>query len=377
VKVLMVTPSYYPIVGGTEMVVSSLTKELNKKGIKTDVLTFNMDEKWRAFNQWETCQDNDAMVYRAPGYSNIITSALRRFGANLHFFPALNFIKLANQYDIVHFHDVIDLSFPLFSFFIRKPRLFHCHTLSESIDIYRGSLFNRSILRRCADHYISIGHRTRKLLCDLGIEESRVSVIPNGVDVQKFVPGERKEKNLLLFHGRMVRRKGLHVLLQALPSLKHSVKLIISGIVADKRYCEELYALMSTIDLSRHSITHLGPVGTEQLVQLYQRSSIFICPSLKEEFGIVNIEAMACGTPVIATKVGNIPDIIDHMENGILVPPNDPQRLAEAIDYLLENDEDRFRFSKMARQKVVECFSWDAIVAELLGLYRLVLGSRR
>jgi len=376
-KILMVTPSYKPIVGGTETVVSNLTKMLNKRGIKTDIMTFAMNEKWHAFKRWEIKQDDSATVYRVPGYRNAVTSILNRLGVNLHFLPSLKFIKIATQYDIIHFHDVIDLSFPFLSFFIRKPTIFHCHTLSESIELYQNNAINRYILRNCADIYICIGVHTKELLFDLGIKDSQVNIVPNGVDVQKFIPGGKKEDNLILYHGRITRRKGLHVLLQALPYLKNSVQLIISGIVSDREYLNEIRGLVSKFDDSHHSVKYLGPVDTVQLISLYQKSSIFVCPSLREEFGIVNLEAMACKTPVIATNVGNIPDIVDHMKNGILVPPGDPIKLAEAIDYLLENEQERIRFSEEARKKVVKYFSWDVIIDKLYDIYQsIVRGSK-
>lgn len=375
-KVLMVTPSYKPIVGGTETVVSNLAKVLNQKGVRADVMTFNMDKKWNALKRWEIKQDGDVTVYRVPGYRNAVTSILNRLGVNLHFLPSLKFIKIANQYDIVHFHDIIDLSFPLFSFFLRKPKIFHCHTLSESIELYQNNIINRYLLKRAADHFICIGNVTKHLLVTLGVKQSRIFVLPNAVNVREFKPGERRENNAILFVGRITRRKGLHVLLKSLLYLKTPVRLVIIGPVSDEKYFKDIQELISSLKESRHSITYLGSVNTHELINCYQSSTIFICPSLREEFGVVNVEAMACQTPVIATHVGNIPDIIDHMENGILVPPNDPVKLAQAIDYLLEHEQERIRVSEEARKKVEEQFSWEVIVDKLCSIYESCLGKR-
>jgi len=374
VKVLMVTPSYDPIVGGTEAVVKNLARVLNQRGIRTDVMTFNMDKKWHALRHWEVKRDGEATLYRVPGYGGAFTRHLNCFGINLHFVPSLKFIKFANQYDIVHFHDVIDLSFPLFSFFIKKPKVFHCHTLSESIKIYQYSIINRYLLRRAADYFICIGNLTKHLLVNLGVKQSKVFNLPNAVNVTTFKSGKRKrENNVILFVGRITRRKGLHVLLRSLSYLKTPVQLIIIGGVSDEKYFKEIQGLISSLKESQHFITYLGSASTHELIHWYQSGTIFICPSLKEEFGIVNIEAMACQMPVIATRVGNIPDIIDHMQNGILVSPGDPIELADAINYLLENEQERIGFGDKARKKVIKYFSWDVIADKLCGVYQSII----
>jgi len=375
-KVLMITPSYKPIVGGTETFVLNLVEILNKKGIKTDIMTFTMNEKWNSLKCWEISKDGDAKLYRVPGYRNPLTIILNYLGINLHFIPSLKFIKIANQYDIVHFHDVVDLSFPFLSFLIRKPTIFHCQTLSESIEKYQNNKINRYILKACAYIYITLGNNTKRLLIDLGIKDSQIYVIPGGVDIHKFTPCEKKENNLIYYHGRITRRKGLHILLQALPYLKNSVRLVISGIVSDKEYLSEIQASIAKLKESRHSVEYLGSIGDDELVCQYQRSAIFVCPSLREEFGIVNIEAMACQTPVIASKVGNIPNIVDHMKSGIIVRPGNPIKLAEAIDYLLENDQERVKFSREARAKVIKYFSWDIVYNKMCKIYELIIRMR-
>jgi glycosyltransferase involved in cell wall biosynthesis len=96
-------------------------------------------------------------------------------------------------------------------------------------------------------------------------------------------------------------------------------------------------------------------------------------PLLSESFGIVNVEAMACGTPVIASDIEGIRDIIESGKSGILVPPDDPIKLAEAIQFLLDNDDIRIKFGAEGRKKVEKEFSWDVIVARLLEIYKEII----
>ncbi|MEM2741859.1 MAG: glycosyltransferase family 4 protein, partial [Nitrososphaeria archaeon] len=105
----------------------------------------------------------------------------------------------------------------------------------------------------------------------------------------------------------------------------------------------------------------------------YQRSSIFVLPSLKEALPMSILESLACGTPVVATTVGGIPEIIRNNENGILVPQNDEKKLAEAIDYLLQNKDVRVRLGQNGRKNIVERFSYRSSIKKLLKIYQKML----
>jgi glycosyltransferase involved in cell wall biosynthesis len=125
----------------------------------------------------------------------------------------------------------------------------------------------------------------------------------------------------------------------------------------------------------KHNIKYLGHVDQPILIQEYQKASIFVLPSLFEPFGIVLLEAMSCKTPVVATYVGGIPEIVKNGENGILVPRNNPLKLAEAIDYLLENEDVRIKFGEAGRKWVIENFSIEALIKKLCKIYEVVLNN--
>lgn len=387
IKVLMIVPSYDPIVGGTETAVKNLVNGLNKNNVKVDVMTFNMDSKWNTKWQWETKQFKGFKLYRVPAINIFtvnffdktvnITSLLFRFSV----IPNLSFRKLLKKYDILHFHDDVDLTFPLFSFFLNKPKVFQFHTLQETFNYYKKNLISKYILKRCADIFLGASKDTIKLANKLKIDN--VKILPNGVDITKFSPKlqvdsynnlDTHKDKLILFVGRFERRKGIHVLLKSLDLLKDSVTLAIIGPNRDDEYAKEVFLTINKQrNKGRHEILYLGALEHGEIIKWLHRSSVFVCPSLSEPFGIVNIEAMACGIPVIASNTGGIKDIIRNKKDGILVPVNNPEELANAIQFLLDNEEIRNKLGINGRKKVEMEYSLDSIANKLIKIYRDLL----
>ena len=106
------------------------------------------------------------------------------------------------------------------------------------------------------------------------------------------------------------------------------------------------------------------------LVNLYNEAATFACPSIYEPFGIINLEAMACETPVVATRVGGIKEVVVDRKTGLLVPPGDPVRLGKAIATLIEDPKLAARMGKAGRKRVIQHFTWDRIAEKTLKLYR-------
>jgi len=106
------------------------------------------------------------------------------------------------------------------------------------------------------------------------------------------------------------------------------------------------------------------------LVNLYNEAAVFACPSVYEPFGIINLEAMACETPVVATRVGGIKEVVVNEETGLLVPPGEPAKLGRAITRILEDPQTGAKMGKAGRRHVLRNFTWDRIAARTLELYR-------
>jgi len=367
----MVTPSYHPIKGGTETVVRNLSIVLNKKNVHTDIMTFNMDRKWNPRWRGKIEKTDEITVFKIPGLNWLpITHSNRNtFGVNL--IPG-RFTNILKCYDVIHFHS-LDCSFPLFSSLVRKPKILHVH----GIDVFTSYPLNRIILKHITDLYISISRQMTKHLASLGIPKNKIAYLPNAVDTSIFTPQGQKEDNLLLFVGRITFNKGLHVLLESLSYLKNSVRLIIIGPSEwDLKYHQDMLKLMEKENQKgKHEIRYLGAMEQADVIKWYQKASIFILPSFAEGFPVTILEALSSETPVIATSVGGIPEVVKNHENGILVSLNDSTSLAEAIQYLLQNEEIRIKFGHEGRERAIKDYSLEAVAGKLCKIYKKLIDS--
>ncbi|RLE77240.1 MAG: glycosyltransferase family 1 protein, partial [Thermoprotei archaeon] len=162
----------------------------------------------------------------------------------------------------------------------------------------------------------------------------------------------------ILYVGRLVRRKGVHILIEAFKILQRrglEVKLVIGG----KGYMEPFLRFMAS---DTDNIVFLGAVSEGTKPALFSEAKVFALPSLAgESFGVVLLEALSSGTPVVATRVGGIPEIIADGKDGLLVEPGDPEELAEAVAFLLKSPSLWSKMSLNARRKAVEKYSIDKV----------------
>lgn len=375
-RVLMLTPTYYPIIGGAETMVQRLAVGLNSHQIRTDILTFNMDKAWSPKWRGKTeISDQGFRIFKvsALNWTPMVDSSRFKMGVNL--IPG-RFWNLLKSYDILHYH-VGDLSFPLFSLLSQKPKVCQLHGLDY--DAVRRNFTPRFILKHAADVYLTPTRQMKNDLVRLGMPEQTTMCLPNSLDIEAFHPTGKKEDNLLLFVGRINSGKGLHVLLNSLHYLKQAVRLVIIGPPAwDSEYFNNVLKTIEKINLGgQHRVEYIGEKSQEDIVRWYQRASIFVLPPVAyEALGLVNLEALACETPVVATNVGGISEAVHNGENGILVEPNNPIKLANAIQYLLDNESIRKKFGEEGRKLVVNDFSTRAVVRKLIMIYERLLASR-
>lgn len=208
------------------------------------------------------------------------------------------------------------------------------------------------------------------------IPASRVAVIHNGVDPQKYFPRDGLEsltkflirKPFVFFVGRLSRQKGIFDLLTAMDHVPPGTTLVLA---TGKPDTPEIEVDLREALKSRNDVVWIREMlDDHDLVNLYNEAAVFACPSVYEPFGIINLEAMACETPVVATRVGGIKEVVVDEETGILVPPSDPAKLGRALTRILADPAAGTRMGKAGRRHVLKHFTWDRIAAKTLELYR-------
>lgn len=366
----MVTPGFYPIRGGAETMVRNLSLELNRIGVQTHVMAFNMDEKWKPKWKGKMEQVDGVKVFKVPALKLLPSSP--RINMNVNLIPG-NFTDIMKRYDIIHFHEA-ELSFPLFSFFVKKPKLLHLHGIH--VDYIERYYLYRLLFKHVSDYYIAITREMEKDLTKLGIAQSRIIYLPNAIDTELFHPyRNKKEDNLLLYLGRITPVKGLHVLLRSLHYLKKPIHLVIIG-PADhsSKYYKDIISLIEKENqIGRHKVEYLGVVPLEEAIKFYQKATMFILPSFWEAFPVVLLEALSCETPVITTPVGGNPEVIRNFENGLLVPVNNPLKLAEAVNFMLDNKDNTTKMGRKGRELVTKNFSVEVIAKRLRKIYEEII----
>ncbi len=241
----------------------------------------------------------------------------------------------------------------------------------------------RAIARR-ADRVLATCSDEVFELMRLGADKDRLTVVPCGVDLELFGPDgpaeERRDgRPRLLYVGRLVQRKGVGNVISALPAMP-GVELVVAGGPARSRLQANPEAAR-LIDLAaehgvQDRIEMRGRVDREQLPALIRSADAVVSVPWYEPFGIVPLEAMACGVPVIASAVGGMIDTVVDGRTGVHVPPRDPERLAEAASALLADEERRRAFGAAGVRRVRRLYDWRRIAAQVLDVYES-LASRR
>ncbi len=247
---------------------------------------------------------------------------------------------------------------------------------------------------------VSAGMRDDILRCYPSVDPARVIVIYNGIDTDEFQPdtdssalpayGIDPTRPFAVFVGRITRQKGVVHLLAAARHLAPEVQLVLcAGEPDTKAIGHEVAQRVEELKAERTGVIWIEEMMPRaQLRKLLSAATVFVCPSVYEPFGIVNVEAMACGLPVVASAVGGIPEVVVDGETGYLVPfspdphgnPLEPEAfarsLAERINRLATNGQLAKRMGAAGRERAVDRFSWESIGEQTLALYRnLVAGA--
>jgi starch synthase len=213
------------------------------------------------------------------------------------------------------------------------------------------------------------------------ISPERVRVIRNGIDTDEYRPDPNTDvlerygvdltRPYVIFVGRITRQKGVPVLLRAASMLIPEAQLVLLAGAADTpEQLAEVAELVDVLRATRSGVIWIPEMLSKpEVIQLLTHATVFAIPSIYEPLGIVNLEAMACGTAVAGSRTGGIPEVVADGETGLLVPPGEPEPLAEALNVLLRDPARARAMGQAGRKRAVAEFGWPAIAAQTAELY--------
>lgn len=248
-----------------------------------------------------------------------------------------------------------------------------------------------------ADALIAVSEETKEdILKYFDVDEEKIKVIYNGINLQEYVTtsetstldeyGVDKNKSYVLFVGRITRQKGIIHLVNAIKHIDPDTQIVLcAGAPDTPEIAKEMEDAVNEVKKTRENVIWIDKMVTKkEIIQLYSHADVFCCPSIYEPFGIINVEAMACNTAVVASAVGGIKEVVVHNETGILVPveqqnsapfePLDPEKfakdLADGVNKLIKNPELRASMAKKGRKRVEDYFDWTSIAKQTKELYK-------
>ncbi len=387
-RLCVVSPLYHPSLGGLGRQAMLLTERLAARGIKVFVIARRMDGMPpAAFAPSVTVHRAWSLRPRVHHYERV---GLRNILISLSFSLscALLLVRKRKEFDIAHFHGAslpLFLNLPLLKL-LRKKVV--AKVAAANIGTEAGSLRGRylgmgsavSRMLRSVDVFIATSAEIEEGLGRDGLV--RVRRIPNFVDTAEFRPAAGGEKNALrerlvlgtgkivVFSGRFDQRKGIVYLLEAWKIAASAVPDARLLLLGDGPLLRDMKDRAASLNIAS-SVVFNGRV--ENVPDLLRASDVFVLPSLQEGMPNALLEAMACGLPPVATRIGGVTDIVRDRENGLLVQPRDAKGLAEGIVSLLKDDSLGREIGRGAFRTITDSYALDSIAARYVMLYRELL----
>jgi len=378
-KALMLTREYPPhIYGGAGVVVDELTRALSRR----------MPVEVRCFGERRPEASSERVAVR--GYTPWERLAAGNDGAR--YAPALETLSIdlamardPVDADVAHAHTwYADMAGLWIRTLHRIPLIVTLHSMEplrpwKADQLGSGYLLSSWIEKtavQAADRVIAVSTGMRAdILRHFQVDPAKVVVIHNGIDPDRFKRTDTKDAltalgvrtPYVLFVGRITDQKGIFDLLTAAPNLPNGVQVVLCASAPDTPEIEERLRRTVPRHPNVHWINRMVPV--DQVVQLYSHASVFVCPSVYEPFGLINLEAMACGTAVVASAVGGIVEVVEDGKTGILLPPSRPDELAAAIRRLLDDPAEARAMGQAGRRRVEEKFAWASVAERTEAVY--------
>jgi len=412
-RVCFLAEAFLPISGGQEIHCYQLADKLVSKGLDLFVLTRRIDSASPASERignvqvqrfpphgmlkgqgWKAPGKNAAVFARAftllvrfaPRYDVILVSGFRLFSI-----PAILVSKLGRKRCVLKLESPANLweGVPLDAT--------HRTSLMAVFKVLRRGLLRltrvvRTPLIRRADALVAISSEIRQQLLALGVDPTRIHSIPNGIDTNKFCPVVRDakpdlrrrlslppDKAILIFTGRLAKTKGVLLLVELWREIVRDfddVHLVFVGAGANSfDDCEQ--ELKDYIREHRLEGRTTLTGGVDNVHEYLQASDLFVFPTEHEGFSLALTEALACGLPALATRVGAAPEVVEDGRSGVLVPPKEPQAMREAMQWLLRHRDQWSAMGARARQAVEERYSLDVVAEAYIRLFEDLCGAKR
>ncbi|HZB31854.1 MAG TPA: glycogen synthase [Streptosporangiaceae bacterium] len=394
-RVDLLTREYPPeVYGGAGVHVDHLARELRRR----------CDVRVRCFGAHRA--EPGVAGYRVPGGLETANPALQVLGVDLEMAAA------CAGADLVHSHTwYANLAGHVAKLLHGIPHVLTTHSL-EPLRPWKAEQLGggyaisawaerTAVLAADAIVAVSAGMRADVLRAYPDVDPARVTVLYNGVDTERYAPdhgtdalvrnGVDPRRPSVVFVGRVTRQKGLPYLLRAARSFDPAAQLVLcAGAPDTAEIAAEVETLVAELRAERDGVVWISRMlPTAELVQILTHATVFVCPSMYEPMGIVNLEAMACEAPVVATATGGIPEVVADGATGSLVPieqaadgtgtPLDPGRfvadLAERVNLLLADPARAAALGKAGRERAVAHFSWPAIAERTYALYQTLTAS--
>lgn len=342
----------------------------------------------------------------APGYEEINGVSVHRFPIELGHPNFITWTLLFNHFlekglsdlsqkvklDLIHVHDWLTAPSGIsFKHFMNKPLVITVHSTEHG----RSSLHSPDSYTIDgiewwstyeANKIIVASHSMKGEVCGhFHVPAEKVEIIPNGIDVTKFDMSTDRQavrrrydvqshEKLVLCVGRLVPQKGIEYLIRAIPAIADrypQAKFIFVGEGWMRDYLESV----SRSTGHHWKIKFTGFIPDQELTALMTSADVLVIPSVYEPFGIVALEGMAAGVPVVASQVGGLAEVIEHDRTGVFVYPRNPDSIAWGVGHVLSNPDHANWITKNASEKVQKTYSWEAIADRTVDIYKEALGE--
>jgi len=368
-RVLMIVSFFFPYLGGAEQQSLRLAEQLIKRGIAVSVLT----RKLPGLRSFE-------LIQGVPVHRCIRTLPWGKWFAVTYMLSVLWFLlRRRHTYDVIHchllqgFHSIVAI---MVKALLRKNVIIKVGATGPLSDfvmikkVFLGDLLLKIITR--VDKLITICSQSTAEALQEGFAFHQIVQIPNGVDTNHFKPfSPSNNQTNITYIGRLDMMKGVQVLLEALRKLKDDGVTAHLNVIGDGPDRDKLQNLAREVGVN-DSISFCGAI--EEIIPYLQKSALFVLPSLSEGMSNVLLEAMACGLPIVTTRVGGNIDLIRDGVNGILVEPEHSDQLYQAMKKLLIDKNLAEKLGREARKTAEEKFSLQGITDQYLRLYQQLTG---